>query len=120
MSKGIGQINKKFGLKATPYTIEWKDLDQHRPYIDELVQTAIQDVLDDIFAEGRPNDLVNVMIDHDALVTPIPIPFSKQEKLTAHKIVLQIKKVQQSRRELDFDSMLRFKFTRMRRPDNWK
>ena len=111
-------MNKKFRLQETPYIINWKDMPQ-TTNIGEVVQTAIQDVLDEIFAEGRPNDVVNVMIDHDALETPIPLPFTKQEKLTANKIIRQIQKVQQSRRELAFDSALRLTFARMRRPDKW-
>ena len=89
---------------------------QQSPDIDETVLMALQDILDQIHSEGAPTDMVNVEINHAALENPIYIPFSRLEKINALKILLMIKKVQQSKKELNFDSGLQLKFKRISMP----
>ena len=107
--------NKKFGVKASEYVVEWRDMEEC-PDLDETVLKAVQEVVDRVFSEGSEEDLVNVKIDHAALDTPAFIGFSPQRKLTAEKILLLVKKIQQSKRDLNFDSGLRITLTRIRMP----
>lgn len=97
------------------YFIEWKDMDKS-PDIDATVIAAIQVALDKVYADGHSNDLVNVQVDHPALDHPIHIGYSKTEKLNAINITLQIKKTQQSKRDLNFESGLRLTFGRISLP----
>ena len=115
LSKPFETFNQKFKLQAKTYVVHWKEMEDS-PDINATVIAALQTILDKIYDEGRPNDLVNVSIDHEALEHPIHIGYSRQEKLTALKIALQMKKVQQSKRSLNFESGLRLTFSRIKLP----
>ena len=86
------------------------------PDLEETVLTALQHILDQIYAEGNDGDLVNIRIDHDALDTPIHVGFSPRRKLTALRILMEIKRRQQSKKNLKFDSGLRLTFQRIHLP----
>ena len=115
ISGPVERWNQKFKMQGLEYLIRWKDMEQS-PDFDQTVLTALQSILDQILSEGSPADLINVVIDHAALDNPIYCPFSHQDKLNALKILLLIKKVQQSKKELNFDSGLRLTFTRLSMP----
>ena len=87
---------------------------EQSPDIDQTVLSALQQIFDRVFAEGSPGDWVRVQVDHDALDTPIKLGFSPQKKINALKLLLQVKKVQQSKRDVDFNSGMRITFTRIR------
>ena len=63
--------------------------------------------------QGMPDDDLQMLINHPALDEPIPIPRTSRQQLTAHKIVNVIKRVQQSKRELNFDQHMDVKLTRI-------
>ena len=107
--------NKKFGIKTTEYQIRWNKMN-NSPYFEKTVESAIAEILSRIYAEGKRGDQVGVTIIHPALGNPILIRYSPQEKLTADKIMKCIWRVQQSKKELNFDETLFLKFSRIRAP----
>jgi hypothetical protein len=112
--------HKKFGLKGNCFSLTWRNL-QEAPDLETVVLEAFQDLIDQAF-EGTtdPNDLVNVQIDHPALDTPIYIGFSPREKLTPNRLLLLVQSVQQSKRDLRFDSKMHVRFTRIQFPRGGK
>ena len=80
------------------------------------MEQAIANVLRRIFADGMRGDRVAVTISHLALNDPIHIGYSREEKLTVEKIMRSIWKVQQSRKNLNFENNLHFDFSRIRAP----
>ena len=106
--------NKKFDIKVSEYVVEWGDLDEC-PDLAQPVLKSVREVVARFLSEGSAADLVNVEIDHAALDTPAFIGFSHQRKLTAEKILLLlVNKMQQSKRDLNFDSGLHITLTRIR------
>ncbi len=108
--------NRKFNMKASEYFVRWKNMEQS-PDLEETVLSALEEILERLYSEGAPTDMVNVRIDHESLDNPIYIGYSQRQKLTAQKILLMIKKVQQSKKMLRFDSDLRITFSRIRLPE---
>ena len=84
--------------------------------IEGSMENAIGEVLRRIYAEGRRGDLLAVTIYHPALDDPLYIGYSREEKLTADKIIKCIWRIQQSKRKLNYDEALTFKFSRIRTP----
>ena len=103
------QTNQKFKLTMTVYVIEWKDMAQ-APNIEETILAALQSVLDHVYADGHPQDLVNIEIYHPVLLRSIGAPFAKLESLTADKIADII---EEEDADLDFNSDLRLTFKRL-------
>ena len=109
-----GPINK-FGMDNVQFQLRW--LEMHKsPNIEQTVTTAFTEVLNKLYDEGKPGDMVGCIIDHPLMNNPINIPFSAIQKLTPEKLREAIRRVQQSKRTIKFDGDLYMKFTRVRAP----
>ncbi len=90
-------------MRARCYHLQFQNTDRI-PDANAVAEEGIRQVLDRAFGDCTDNDLVGVSINHPALDTEILIPFDSKDRMTTAKVMELIENVQQSKRELDFDS----------------
>ncbi len=102
-------------MTGKAYLLKWKNMDECHD-VESMVQQVFQQLIDQFFEEGKPQDRVGVEIRHPSLDKHILVPFTNREKLTGEKLLLWIEKVQQSKEELNFDDQMVLQFTRITPP----
>ena len=107
--------NKKFRITTIEYQIKWKNM-QESENIELTMHEAITEVLRRIYASGKSGSRIAVSINHPALNDPIYIGYTREEKMTTEKIVRSMWKVQQSKKGLNFEENLDFKFSLIHAP----
>ncbi len=97
-------VAPRFGLTGSAYYVEFDKLDKIQN-VNLVARTAFDKVLEDAFNDWGESDLVGVSIDHPSLDHEILVRFSGRHGVTTDKVLEVISGVQQSKKDLDFDSI---------------
>ena len=113
------QAVPRFHMTGQSFEVGFLDMDKFKGYIGDLVQGMFGAVIQKSFMEcDTPRDRVGVEIKAPALETPILIPFSSREQLTAGRIIGAVEKVQQSKQSMRFDETMTVTVTRITPPED--
>ena len=99
---------KKFMQTSANYMIKFKNLPNNFHDLQQILYNSVDEILNNMFSQ---RSYVRLVIFHDALDTPIGLPFMKREDLTTEMVLTRFFQVSQSKRDLKLDTN-KYKYNR--------
>ena len=94
---------KKFMQTSANYMIKFKNLPNNFHDLQQILYNSVDEILNNMLSQ---RSYVRLVIFHEALDTPIGLPFMKREDLTTEMVLTRFFQVSQSKRDLKLDDKL--------------